>query len=65
MTLQDLLDDEYDEGMTAGIEKGRKLSLISQVEKKLAKGKSIEEIADALEEDEDVILEIIKEINKE
>lgn len=63
MTLQDLLDDEYEEGKIAGIEEGQRLLLISMVKKKLDKGKTIEEIADSLEEDDAVISELIEEIN--
>ena len=37
--------------------------LINQITKKLAKGKSIAEIADALEETEDIIEKIIKDHN--
>lgn len=60
MGLKEWLEDEYDDGMEAG----KKAKLVSQVEKKLAKGNSVEEIADILEEDLAVILEIVKEINK-
>lgn len=59
MTLQDLLDDEYEEGKVDGI----KEKLVSLVDKKLKKGYTPEEIADILEEDICVITDIIKEIN--
>ena len=59
MTLQEWLKDEFEEGKLAGI----KEKLVSQVEKKLEKGNTPEEIADILEEDISVILDIIKEIN--
>lgn len=65
MGLKEWLEDEYDDGMEAGIVEGERKKLASQVEKKLAKGNTPEEIADILEEDLAVILEIIKEINKE
>lgn len=45
-----------------GIEKGIEKHLSQQVKKKLAKGKSIEEIADELEEDEETIRRILKNI---
>ena len=41
---------------------GREKHLSQQVKKKLAKGKSIEEIADELEEDEETIRRILKNI---
>lgn len=65
MGLKEWLEDEYDDGMEAGIVEGERKKLVSLVEKKLAKGNSAKEIADILEEDIAVILEIIKEINKE
>lgn len=45
-----------------GIEKGIEKHLSQQVKKKLAKGRSIEEIADELEEDEATIRRILKNI---
>lgn len=47
-----------------GIEKGEKDKLKEQIKKKLQKGKTIEEIADALEEEKETIEELIKEIGK-
>ncbi len=49
-------------GIEKGMEQGKKDTLRSQVEKKLAKGYSVPEIADMLEETEKVIEEIIKGI---
>ncbi len=49
-------------GIEHGIEKGEYKKLCNQVEKKLNKGCSVTEIADMLEESEDVIAQIIKEI---
>ena len=43
-------------------EDGKQDKLREQVEKKLAKGKSIPEIAEALEESEDKIRELVKEL---
>ena len=52
-----------------GIEKGRaegKLdTLITQIQKKLAKGKSLEQIADELEETVETILPLYKQIQAE
>ena len=45
-----------------GIEKGIEKHLGQQVKKKLAKGRSVEEIADELEEDEATIRRILKNI---
>ena len=45
-----------------GIEKGIEKHLSQQVKKKLAKGRSVEEIADELEEDETTIRRILKNI---
>ena len=45
-----------------GIEKGTEKHLSQQVKKKLAKGRSVEEIADELEEDEATIRRILKNI---
>ena len=50
------------EGEKAGRIQGERNRLISQVQKKLAKNQSPAEIADALEEDENVILALIEEI---
>ncbi len=43
-------------------EEGKQTKLRELVEKKLAKGKSISEIAEALEESEDKIRELVKEL---
>ena len=49
-------------GKQAGLLAGKQIKLREQVEKKLAKGKSISEIAEALEESEDKIRELVKEL---
>ena len=58
--------DGYEDGERAGERngeiKGEAKKLYSLVEKKLAKGKTAEEIADALEEDIPVIQKIIAEL---
>ena len=52
-------------GREAGIESGRKELLKQQVQKKLSKGKSLEVIADELEEEPATIQRIIEEIQSE
>ena len=52
------------EGIEKGIEKGEKEKLKRQVSKKLAKGKSVETIAEELEDNIDTIWKIIIEIKK-
>ena len=49
----------------AGIEAGRKDTLKQIIKKKLEKGKSVEEIAEELEEDVTVIRKLIDEIEEE
>ena len=64
--------DAYRDGEKAGIEQGLKqglkqgemLMLISMVNKKIQKGKSIEEIAEDLEEDRETIEKIAKVIEE-
>lgn len=51
------------EGKAIGITEGKRLMLVSQIRKKLEKGNTIEEIADMLDEDVEVIREIVKGIN--
>ena len=51
-------EDAWEDGKQAG----KEIKLREQVEKKLAKGKSISEIAEALEESEDKIRELVKEL---
>ena len=56
----------YDEGKDDGIKIGEKLGekqmLLDKIAKKISKGKSISQIADELEESEDVIMELAKKI---
>ncbi len=56
---------EYEAGVEAGIELGERSLLEKQIRKKLKKGKSIEQIADELEEAVTTIQRIIEEIQKE
>ncbi len=52
----------YDEGKDDGIKIGEKQMLLDKIAVKLSKGKSISQIADELEESEDAIMELAKEI---
>lgn len=52
---------DKEEGREEGIRKGRELKLADQISKKLRRGKIIPEIAEALEETEEVIKRIIEE----
>ena len=56
---------EYEAGVEAGIELGERSLLKNQIRKKLEKGKSIEQIADELEEAVTTIQRIIEETKKE
>ena len=49
-------------GREAGEHKGEEKKIKEQIQKKLAKGKTIPEIAEALEEDEDTIRKLIEEM---
>ena len=55
---------EYEAGVEAGIELGERSLLKNQIRKKLKKGKSIEQIADELEEAVTTIQRIIEETKK-
>ncbi len=56
MTFEELLKDEREEGARD--------KLICQIQKKLTKGQSVEQIADALEETVETVQEIIDELAK-
>ena len=55
----------YNKGILIGEENGRNESLKDLIKKKLAKGKSISQIADEIEETEDKVLELIEQIKAE
>ena len=55
---------EREEAWEAGEHSGEEKKLKELIQKKLAKGKTIPEIAEALEEDEDVIRRLIDEIHQ-
>lgn len=61
--LRELFSKEIDEAVTEGLEKGYTAKLIEQISKKLAKGKSVEQIADELEETVETIQELMKTLN--
>ena len=52
-------------GIEQGIEKGERLRLLSLIQKKLAKGKSLEQIADDLEETVEAILPLYEQVQAE
>ena len=56
--LKELLEDRREEGIGLGANK----KLREQVEKKIKKGYSVVEMADMLEEDEETITSLVKEI---
>lgn len=56
-------EDGVSEGIRQGVEQGIEQNRRDLIEKKLAKGKTVQEIADALEEEEQVIKKIIKELD--
>ena len=57
--LSDLIEER---GIAKGIEKGKDVLLLSQIQKKLVKGKSLEQIADELEETVDVIRPLYEQV---
>lgn len=60
--IQEMYDDGVRDGMKRGIQQGRDDLLKEKVKRKLQKQKSLEQIADELEEDVNVIRKIIKEV---
>ena len=59
MTFEEYLKEEREEAKEEGRQEGERNKLIIQVKKKLAKGQSVEQIADALEETKETIQEIV------
>ena len=51
--------------LVEGIEQGAKQKLSQIIQKKIAKGQSVQEIAEALEEEVSIIQAIVRELNKE
>lgn len=68
MVLKEMLQKEgregYEEGQKKGKKEGQRQLLVAQVQKKIEKGKSIEQIADELEEDISAIRPIYDELVK-
>ena len=58
-------EDAWEDGRIEGERAGEKNKLKELIRKKLAKGKSVSEIADVLEEEEKTIQELIDELKKE
>ena len=56
------IQEMYDDGVRDGMQQGRDDLLKEKVKRKLQKQKSLEQIADELEEDVNVIRKIIKEV---
>lgn len=52
-------------GIEQGIEQGDRLRLLTQIQKKLIKGKSLEQIADELEETVETILPLYEQVRQE
>lgn len=66
---QMLIDEGIEKGLKRGLEKGKiegkTLNIISQVRKKVQKGYTVEQTADALEEDTAVILPFFRAIEND
>ena len=61
--LYELMKDKFDEIALEKREEGSNAKLIELITKKLAKGKSVEQIADELEETVETIQELMKTLN--
>lgn len=64
--LSDLVEERgIEKGIEKGIERGKLEILLSQIRKKVMKGKSLARIADELEESVDVILPLYHQVLQE
>lgn len=54
-----------EKGIERGIAEGDRLRLLTQIQKKLIKGKSLEQIADELEETVEAILPLYEQVREE
>ena len=64
--LSDLIEERgIAKGIEQGIEQGDRLRLLTQIQKKLAKGKSLDQIADELEETVEVIRPLYEQVVQE
>ena len=68
MILKEMLQKErregYEEGQREGYEEGQKQLLLALIQKKIEKGKSVEQIADELEEDISAVRQVYDELVK-
>lgn len=64
MVLKEMLQKERREGYEEGQKEGQRQLLAAQVQKKIEKGKSIEQIADELEEDTSAVRQIYDDLEK-
>lgn len=62
MTMEMKMEERYEAGLAQGITQGADNKLKNQIQKKLAKGKSLSQIAEECEESEDVIQALIAEM---
>ncbi len=62
--VQQGIQQGVQQGIQQGLDQGQRNKLLQQIEKKLAKGKSVSQIAEDLEEPESVIEELIKQRDK-
>ncbi len=64
--LSDLIEERgIEKGIAQGIEQGDRLRLLTQIQKKLIKGKTLGQIADELEETVENILPLYEQVQKE
>lgn len=63
--MREGMEKGMEKGIEKGIEKGVQQTLLAQIRKKLEKGKSLEQIADELEETEDVIWPLYNQLRTE
>ena len=64
MVLKEMLQKERREGYEEGQKEGQRQLLVAKVQKKIEKGKFVEQIADELETDISVIRQIYDELVK-
>lgn len=62
--LEELMQEEIAEGMKKGMEKGEKLILITQIQRKVQKNRTLEGIASELEEEPSAIADIYDMVRK-
>ena len=61
---QDLKQNAYDDGMEVGRKEGKNETLISMLKIKLDKGKTVQQIADEMEQTVEVIETLMQEMDK-